>query len=645
MNTAFLKILRHTSTCFWVIGIFNVAESQDIVRKTLTNSGVSYNLVYNYTLKGRDTLANGNYHISKTQELKNSADILVIDISGQMKNGFPQNNWRLRLGTFKPNTITKVQDYNLAYSTRGTEVLAQGPYEVGKKTGPWTLNQLKIDNSVIVDTLFSCLINYDVSTFNPLLKIKKQKIELQGIVNDELFLSGIWHQTTEQVLKEKWYFENQCLKTIELFDTLSINPIEFFDNRPTDTLNYEIHELSEDYLQLMRFILSHTYDGVETQNIKFFEDNLLLQYHQKVGQINPLFQLIQDQPLPENFKIKIPVYPISTKDSMTFEKLSTQIKKVHKALDDIQNDIQIKALKDKMIKLTEYTTLMDSLRQKWINPLDTLLEYQNKGKLKYFNLSEFIHQHIKIEDSLDFKVWDLSHNYTLKSTLPKDTIYTLETLLSWGQVLEKEVLEIKNKMLDLIKSLEKKESLMALESALMEQYEELKQQLNAVNNDDINELAGFYVYDEILAFLEQGVREFLSLEDEDQKLSRINTLSECFEDIGFLILRIEEIPQDFMIIDKLYINTIFNPYTFTNMEERRNPGIYSAFQYTLLPALFGKLRHLDCAKISTHRKDYDILFQGMVDLLNTPNKKVERYVKRTREPQKIVDLLGIKIDY
>lgn len=619
--------------------------SQNTFSKKYSYQGDIYQINYEYIIKAKDTLPHGNYHLTTSKENERTKEIIFLDISGKMIEGQPHDNWRFRKGSLNPAGIQEIKDYAMSYNVKGTEMVASGVYTKGKKSGLWQVNEYSIENSKITDTLFTATLQFENNQFTNQLTIKDKKNKLECFFDETLFPIGIWKDTTWTGKKESWKFDNNSLVSINSTTKNESTTIHYINPNNNNLPSFEEINFSQNYIKLMDLISTQIGGDRIIKEGAFFNDNLLLKYETILNQINPLFSFINDVELPQNFKVQIPNYNLNQQDSLLLSQLSVQTKKLYDIIGSINNDLQIKSLKDKVTKLGEYHIILDTLTQKWVNPIDSLLKFHKTDLLKYFYVPKYLKRVYKRADDVNYVMLSIQNKYKTKNKLPNDENVTLSTLIALAKSLELEFLDIKSEMLATIKTLEKKESLVALEFALVKEYEELQGLIENINNDEINEIAGFYVHTKVKEFLENSLTYYLAIDDEDKKLEEVQLMHECYQELRFLILRIEEIPQDFVTIDNLYIKSIFNPYTFTNMDERISPAIFSAFQYTLLPSLMGKIKFMDCTNIRAHRREYDILFQGMVDWLKVKNKRTERYVKRLRDPQKIAQYLDIEIVY
>ncbi len=607
-------------------------------------NGQKYTENFAYTIKGKDTIPQGLYELTKIFSTDSTDIIKSIFAQGNMRNGSPHDNWQIRLGNYSPDEAKRLKDFQISYSIKGDEIIATGVYDLGNKVGIWRICEVLIQDGLIVDTLFVAEVEYVNNAIINKISISKNDQVLDGQINSQKFLDGQW-QLKSASHYEMWELRDGLLSSIEVNEPQGTNYYDLTKHLSTVKYSFETHKFNARFLRLLKYIVEKNYPEIATEDLTFFSKNILLEFPEKITPVNHVFSLVNDSEVPTDFLLKIPIINIEPKDSSNIKSLIQQMEVTHTVIEDIKNDVQIKALSERVAKLNEYNNIIDKIYQNYMDPIIGLIQDFDNDVLKYFFTPDYLTKVYQKRDTLDYELLGLSKSYVLRNTFPMDSIVTIESLTTVAKSLELEYLDIKKEIIATIKSLEKKESLVALESALMQEYETLVQKLDEVDGDDLNEIAGFYVYNEVKSFLESVMSDYLSLKDEDKKLEQVQVLLECVEDIGFLVNRLGNIPEDFDTIDRLYINIVFNPYTFTNMDERINPGIYNAFQYTLLPALLGKIKSMECKNVSYHRGEYDILLQGMVDLLKTNNKKVERYVKRTRDPQKIVSLLGINIEY
>lgn len=634
-----------TISLFLLIG--SVLSGQHTAMKVVQMNGSDYHLKFEYILKGGDTLYHGTYHLNNVQEENRYSRIRNLDIQGFMSEGKPNRIWKFRLGYFEPDRFKSLDSRDLTFSSKGKEMILNGGFEKGKKTGQWTIQEKQILNSEEDQTLFEADFGYSSGGFDGKLELKSEGCKMKATFDEALYPTGIWEIDYENGIKEKLHFNDRILTAVEMAKLNEPALLTIFDhtNIPQNT-EYKELTFGQDYLHLLSFIIAKMSKNGDSTFLQFSKTNPLTDYVTKTRTLSPLVNVVTKEKLPEDFRIKLPVFKLTEAEKTGIERLQSESYKLTSIYEEIRSNIQFRAFRDRSLPIKEKLFIVDKIYHQCMHPVSTLLELHHNESLQYFQISTLLKSKANDCDSIFYEFDGRKSTYRFKSIIiSDDTLSQLDRLIVFVNNIGLEMKAIEADISKMIQKIENEESWVVLEAAFREILHETKERVSAVDYSQVNEIAGFYVKDQYMNFLQSLEDESIEAGKSVQKLIQIKKLSNCLEDFIKLINRIDKIPDDFKIIDRLYTRTVFNPYTFTNMDERIHSGIFDAFQYSLLPALMGKLKVLSCRNISDHTGQYDILFQGMVDLLKSNNRKTERSVRQTREPQKIANILGIKIDF
>ena len=97
-------------------------------------------------------------------------------------------------------------------------------------------------------------------------------------------------------------------------------------------------------------------------------------------------------------------------------------------------------------------------------------------------------------------------------------------------------------------------------------------------------------------------------------------------------------------IKALYIDAVWNPFTSTVMNEDVKPRIITAYKNVLIPYLLDEVEHnLSCKKVSQLSKLYNGVYDRMLELREEETNKLERKLRKEKDPIVVLDLFTIKI--
>lgn len=110
---------------------------------------------------------------------------------------------------------------------------------------------------------------------------------------------------------------------------------------------------------------------------------------------------------------------------------------------------------------------------------------------------------------------------------------------------------------------------------------------------------------------------------------------DCFDQYLSFYAFLAELPKRLNEIDDLYTRTIWNPFTFTDMQKKVKERIFLSYQKTLLPFLLDDLEQgMSCA-ISNRMDNFSILFSKMKFLREQDTQELEAKLKRTSTLEQI----------
>jgi len=197
-----------------------------------------------------------------------------------------------------------------------------------------------------------------------------------------------------------------------------------------------------------------------------------------------------------------------------------------------------------------------------------------------------------------------------------------------------------------LSEVQKEEKLVELEEALLAKYERTKYLADSLITGEHDNFAGIDVADAIIDFADAELAVYSKLAKPEEKIQAIEPLINCFNRAEELIYTIHKAPESIYKINEAYTKEVFNPYTFTNMEEKSKPSIYKAFNKYLLPGIFQNMQKLNCNNMNPFQANFKILYDEMIEVLNEENtNRMERKVKRAKSAEKATEILNMELSF
>jgi hypothetical protein len=575
-----------------------------------------------------------------------------LEANGFMEEGIPHGLWEFKSGQLNFDGNAKLKNFSFVVPASGEEVLLQSFLESGTPVGHLALYARNIDKSFVKDTIFNArLLKSDKNHFSG-VSVQNDGFLLEGQLSKNAFMQGTWtlwkldQNGDRNSLEEEWIFDNGLLlKKIWHSGNEGSLELNFVENTNSGKM-VEDMDFSSRYLDIVEFIVDAKNTGrdekVQFDREKFTHLQKLLMY---VAQLQPSVSLILEKGIDLNLNVKLEVFPFIEEEINALKKVAQNIGSIQEKTYNLKNSPKVVLLQKTSPKAEEYLEILDAINIQKVDVMVDIINLYNANVLKYIDRENYISQVLDFEEEIEYMFLNSAKNYKFKNDKSLEGKGNIYKMMSLSEIINTEVDTIKVLLDRLVFEIEQEESLLLLESQLLDAFEDVLKQIKQLENNEVNNLAAYYVYEPLEQLMNAEMVKYKDLPTNASKKEAILPFIECIEAMGFLVNKLETLPRNFAIIDEAYIRQVFNPYTFTNMEERISPAVFNAFQNTLLPSLLGKIKTIQCSMLEKHRSEYDILFQGMIDLLSTDTKRLERRVKKMREPQKIVDLLNIEINF
>ncbi|MGJ3233579.1 hypothetical protein [Marivirga sp.] len=647
--SAFLMLI----SAFWMQLMSQNIQSYD---STYTINNKNYLAQYEYYISQGDTIYNGKFELS--QQFDSQEDIYeYLAVEGSFIENRADETWKLTEGSFETTGDGFYKDYTYAYNVNGQEFMATGKFIAGKKTGVWKIYEWAIRDSEITDTTLFANINFEKNKAKGNFNLRIENDMLEGNLGSGELTKGTWafyrlNSGGKKLLKE-WVFEDNTLKAMRLHREDSVQEIKI-KAPETDNLSEEIIPLDEEFLELIEL------------KARIFNNELLEKYKEEDKISNLYFTLIEQLDLvDETFS---PITKTDIKPSIVSKLKSLALTKNEEdLLSEIKENLELNKKKTEAIlnnpqinissvstnKVAEFKKALENINRYFLMPTSEIISLYEDNQLKFFNRDKLIAFKIDLKDesSLNnvFKKDTISNNYEIVSDLSflsDNTKNNLSKLSSLIKALKDEIDQLESNIKEHLNEVQKEEKLVELEEALLAKYERTKYLADSLITGEHDNFAGIDVADAIIDFADRELAIYSNLPTPEEKIQAIEPLINCFNRAEELIYTIQKAPESIYKINEAYTKEVFNPYTFTNMEEKSKPRIYKAFNKMLLPGIFQNMEKLNCNNMSAFQANFKILYDEMIEVLNEENtNRMERKVKRAKTAEKAAEILNMELSF
>jgi hypothetical protein len=610
---------------------------------------------YEFYVSQGDTIYNGEFELN--QQFENQEDLYeYLSVEGYFIENRADENWKLKKGSFATSGPGYYQNYTYSYNVNGHEFMALGKFMAGKKIGDWKLYDWQIRNSKITDTTLIATLNFKEDKANGSFQLQFDNDILEGQLAENETATGVWsfyrldNGNLKNLVKE-WVFKDNILVAMRLRRNGDIQ--EIIINDPANkNLSEETIPLDQNFLEIIEL------------KARIYNEELLEKYKEEDKISDLYFTLLANLALVDNtFSpiIKNNITPsvvsilkaseIDQKEEDFLQKIRLQYVTNLEKTKSILNNPQFNIASVSTTKVSEFKNVLEDIKNYILEPTKEILSIYDDDQLKFFTRDLLIQYQIDLSDKSAinniFKNDSLSYKYEIKSELSFSANQSnLSKLSDLMAALNEELNLIEENLKRYLEDIQEEEKLVELESAMLVKYENAKYLADSLITGEHDNFAGIDVTEAMISFADTNLEFYSNLQSAEEKSNAIEPLIECFNQTEQLIYTINKAPESIYKINEAFTKEVFNPYTFTNMEEKSKPSIYKAFNKLLLPGIFQNMQNLTCDNMQAFQANFKILYDEMIDVLNEDNtNRMERKVKRAKTPEEAAEILEMELSF
>ncbi|MCA1761440.1 MAG: hypothetical protein LC664_00360, partial [Flavobacteriales bacterium] len=473
---------------------------------------------------------------------------------------------------------------------------------------------------------------------------------------DDQLTSGTWQffktdKAGNKALVKEWVFEkNQFSRKVIHIDgdTISFKLSVVAEN---DSL-LEGVELNEDYLTIVDLKASLENQKLpEKYRNEYRIRDLFFSALKKFNSADSTFSPVLKNSIAPKIYTKILRFPYTDEEEETLKELQAKTKDAEKAIRKIKNDPQINLARISTQEVAFYISVLNAIERNFLMPNREIVKHYKSGNLAYINREKFLDNRLN-QSLVELDVMTVFNNdtttgkYSLREINADNKGDSFENLGNLAEDILSEIGLLRDSIDIYIEEIKREENLSEIEGLLIEKYESVNQLNDSLIGKAHRQLGGFDANKAIDEFIEETLKNYSNIKSTEEKMDEVEQALECLNEVEELIYAVQKAPENSFTIRDAYTKKVFNPYTFTEMEEKAKPSIYKSFETVLMPAVMGNLQNLKCNKISAYTENFDNLFEGMIEILKRGDtNKEERKVKRTKDASKTADILGLKMSF
>lgn len=644
---------------FWMIlfiATLSFGQKTKTYNSQITMGGKNYQARYDYFVENGDTLFHGPFSLSQEIEEAEGENLFNFSaINGNFKENTPHGEWMLRQGSFRPSGKGAFKDYSYSFNIHGNEFLAKGSFENGKKNSPWQIYEWNITNSNIEDTLFSASIPFKNDRIRGKFRLFENGEHLEGSVGKDELAMGKWQFFTtdsegNKVLLKEWLFEDNQFASKSMYangDSIEINLNLGLEE---DSLLEEV-ELDRNFLEIidLKAALENP-ETIDKYRDEYRVRDLFFSTMEKFQAVDTTFSPILGNKIAPKIYTKLERFPYTQREKTILTNFESKTQKADSALKRIKNDPQINLARISTMEVAYYISVLHAIEGAFIKPNREILGHFKSGNLEYINREKFVGTRLnepleKLDVAVSFNNDTTNEEYTLQEINKNTGDNSIENAGKLADAIIAEIQILRDSIDIYIEEIKREENLTELEGILIDKYDRVKHLNDSLIGTKQNNVAGFDVNQSIASFADETLKAYSNIETTNEKMNQVEPSLECLNQVEELIKVVHKAPDNSFTVRDAYTKKVFNPYTSTEMEEKVKSSIYKSFEEVLLPAVLGNVQNLRCNNVSGFTDNFNLLFEGMIEILKKDTGREERKVKRTKTPSRVSDILNLNLRF
>ena len=212
------------------------------------------------------------------------------------------------------------------------------------------------------------------------------------------------------------------------------------------------------------------------------------------------------------------------------------------------------------------------------------------------------------------------------------------------QMIQEDLSEIELQIQNLKEKYESLSQLIPKEQILFSQVQTLKMMFtNTDNRSDFNSYHGA-VSESILEFSNEKIKTYqtLSLSSKEEE---ITDYIQCYDALLKVYPVYSDLASELEFLEEAFTRKVLNPYTMTDMDERRKKIIFERFMDEVFPFVLDDLsQHINCENVEEKLENLSKVRKELLRLRDEDTEELEDALRDETDARRIIDLLEIDLD-
>lgn len=610
----------------------------------------------NYQVNRSDSVLHGEFSFYSTQPVEEiESTFRGTHFEGSYKEGKKEGSWEFSQRQLTPVGEFQLKDYAFLKSSEGLDFRVNGTFKDGEAQGSWKSVKQQIKNGRIIDTLI--FVQSEFRKGVPFGRVESTTLELKmtGQLSEEGLLNGDWvfedlasgnseHRVFSDGVLVQHFFETPEGRVSLLYNGLDMTLSDEEDWKELDATGifFEIMDVAHRGNYFPR-TSSFDFDNQITRSNRTMRESLESLNGSDEADIWAL--LPGSEPI-QQARVRLRYYPYDDKEKLQIESSSELYEEIKKRCEEFFNDPIVDIGRYSYEDVAYYFEVL-TIYCDQAGSLGNLVELLSGEEFEYVNRSELFPlmkpeivfpERIEYEfkDSVRFRQFhfpvEIEHSNGL-----------IGLILEHLKVMNDDLLRIQNDIDTILDQYKKESQLAESEVNLVDLRDQIIARFSMEEDTDDYNAYHADLKDRVISNVRNDFKRY-GERSLDERAEKVGELVNCFKAYLELFEAVKKIPLRIAQIEESYTRTLWNPYTYTYMDERVKERVYRAYEQNILPALLDDLNNnLNCSTVESKPGNFVEIYNRMLKIRDQDTKQIERQLRKMTNLDEILELLDIQL--
>lgn len=630
-----------------ILGFVNVASAQE--EKYLLDDQIEGRAYFSRDEQSGEK--DGSfYFVSFFEDSADNDYHLKYKVKGNYQNDKKSGEWSYNFKRLTPRGGLSIESLSFTESAGGERFKIEGGFKADEFSGNWEVMENAVAFSEIEDTALYCAFEFDAGQLRRKFRVEQSNATIQGEVDESGFLHGevryVIQYEGKKVSDRRTYDHGRLTASQLKIDDEVVERSFLGLKVPEDTSDQFVElEWGDEYLgvmELSHFVASSALREVGMDSSQFLMkgDVILLNGLQSLTHHKGI-AVWPDRPSFDYPKIKLVSQGLSKAREEHVEQLIQQFSALDERVKEVLDDDQLEIAANAENKIAAFQSIYELLERKVLPGYQSAVELLENPALQYLDEEELLNQLEELEnlpDSLVVEQTDSVIHFPFAAQEISTEKY-IEGILNQLTVLD-DYLDTLDETVDPV--LERQKQRMSLskdESTMVDLRDSIRKLYRRSSNNAFQQR----MKNPVIEATQRRFKAYAQL-PLNEKINRLAEINACFRSMIDFYFLLEELPDRRKAIEEMYTRTVWNPFTYTDMEETVKERLYNAYNDYLFPHLMDRIEsQLSCHTIDDILKDIPALLDKMEELREQDTQEKEKSLRREDDIATIKNIFELKL--